>query len=348
MSTGFIYQWVRKKLTTGTNIPLFNLVLFITLLGLAVSMFLAVSFGAKDLSLRLVWTAIVRYDPTLTTHQIIHELRLPRVIGAAVMGAAFAVAGALMQGITRNPLADSGILGINAGATFMVVLCFAFIPNIPYTVLILLSFTGAVLSTLFIFLLGSTSAGGLTPLRLTIAGAVVAALLHSASSGVAIYYDLSQDLAFWYAGGVAGVKWIHLKLLVPIISITIILAMVLGRFVSIMAMGDEVAVNLGVKTKQVRVLGMTAALILAGVSVSAVGSIGFVGLVIPHISRKLVGMDYRFIIPVSAVLGAVLLVLADLGARMVNPPRELAIGVMVALVGVPFFLYLAHRERRTI
>jgi iron complex transport system permease protein len=348
MSTSFVQNLFGKKSSSRASIPLFTLVLFLSLCGLLLSMFLAVSIGAKDLSLGTVWTAIVHNNPALTTHQIIFELRLPRVIAAAVIGAAFAVAGALMQGVTRNPLADPGILGINAGATFMVVLCFAFFPNLPYSALILLSFTGAVLSTIIIFLLGSSSAGGLSPLRLTIAGAVVAALLHSISSGIAIYYDLSQDLAFWYAGGVAGVQWFHLKLLVPIISIALVWALMMGRSVSIIALGDDVAVNLGIKAKRVRVLGMTAALILAGVSVSAVGAIGFVGLVIPHISRKLVGVDYRFIIPVSALLGAVLLVLADLGARMVNPPKELAIGVMVALVGVPFFLYLAHKERRSL
>ncbi|MUG71293.1 iron chelate uptake ABC transporter family permease subunit [Paenibacillus validus] len=338
----------RKNSTSFARAFPLSLILILSGLGLLLSMFVAVSFGAKGMTLAAVWTAIVHYNPELTTHQIIHELRLPRVLGAAVIGAAFAVSGALMQGVTRNPLADAGILGINAGATFVVALSFAFFPNLPYSALILLSFTGAVLSTLFIFVLGSSTAGGLTPLRLTIAGAVVAALLHSLSSGIAIYYDLSQDLAFWYAGGVAGVKWLHLELLAPIILITFVWTLLLGRSISLLSLGEEVAVNLGVKAKRIRILGMTSALILAGVSVSAVGSIGFVGLVIPHISRKLVGVDYRFIIPVSALLGAVLLVLADLGARMVNPPRELAIGVMVALVGVPFFLYLAHKERRNL
>ncbi|WP_240762133.1 FecCD family ABC transporter permease [Paenibacillus thalictri] len=311
-------------------------------------MFLAISFGAKEMTLGTVWTAVVHYNPAVTTHQIIHELRLPRVLGAAVMGAAFAVAGALMQGVTRNPLADSGILGINAGATLMVALSFAFFPNMPYSMLVVMSFMGAAFSALSIFLLSSTSAGGLTPLKLTISGAVVAALLHSLSSGIAIYYELSQDLAFWYAGGVAGVRWSHLKLLIPIIIIAIIGVLALSRSISLISLGDEVAANLGVKTKRVRLLGMIGALVLAGVSVSAVGSIGFVGLVIPHISRKLVGVDYRYIIPVSALLGAVLLVFADLGARMVNPPRELAIGAMVALVGAPFFLYLAYKEKRSL
>jgi iron complex transport system permease protein len=337
-----------NKSSSSVNLASFAFIIIVALIVLLISMFLAISFGAKEMTLSTVWTAVVQYNPTVTAHQIIHELRLPRVIGAAVMGAAFAVAGALMQGVTRNPLADAGILGINSGATFAVALSFAFFPNLPYSALIMLSFSGAVLSTLFIFLLGKSSAGGLTPLRLTIAGAVVAALLHSLSSGIAIYYNLAQDLAFWYAGGVAGVKWYHLKLLVPVILITIIWTFTLGRSVSLVSLGEDVAVNLGVKTRRIRVLGMTAAVILAGVSVSAVGAIGFVGLVIPHIARKLVGVDYRFIIPLSALLGAVLLVLADMGARMVNPPRELALGVMVALVGVPFFLYLARKERRSL
>ncbi|MBF7150351.1 FecCD family ABC transporter permease [Bacillus toyonensis] len=310
------------------------------------SIFLAVAFGAKDIHLQTVWAAVFDYNPKLTQHQIIYELRLPRVIGAAVVGAAFAVAGAVMQGVTRNPLADAGVLGINAGAMFVVTLSFAFFPHMPYSYLMIVSFIGAVLSTVLIFIIGSATSGGLTPMRLTIAGAVMAALLHSLSSGVAIYYDLSQDLAFWYAGGVAGVKWEHLKFLVPIILITIVFATVLGQSISLISMGDDVATNLGVKMNRTRILGMIIVVILAGVSVSAVGSIGFVGLVIPHIARKLVGVNYRLIIPMSALLGATLLVLADLGARTVNPPKELAIGIMVALVGVPFFLYIARKVGR--
>ncbi|MDM5371330.1 iron ABC transporter permease [Bacillus bombysepticus] len=318
----------------------------LTIICLIGSIFLAVAFGAKDIHLQTVWTAVFDYNPKLTQHQIIYELRVPRVIGAAVVGAAFAVAGAVMQGVTRNPLADAGVLGINAGAMFVVALSFAFFPHMPYSYLMIVSFIGAVLSTVLIFVIGSATSGGLTPMRLTIAGAVMAALLHSLSSGVAIYYDLSQDLAFWYAGGVAGVKWEHLKFLVPIILITIIFATMLGRSISLISMGDDVATNLGVKTNRTRILGMIIVVILAGVSVSAVGSIGFVGLVIPHIARKLVGVNYRLIIPMSALLGAMLLVVADLGARTVNPPKELAIGIMVALVGVPFFLYIARKVGR--
>ncbi|MDQ0880444.1 iron complex transport system permease protein [Peribacillus sp. V2I11] len=335
-----------KERKNRSNVFLLMCLFILVIFGLVVSLFLAVTFGAKEVTFNTVWSAVFNYNPALTQQQIIHELRLPRVIGAALVGAAFAVAGALMQGVTHNPLADAGILGINAGSMFVVALSFAFFPNIPYSLLMIFSFIGAVLSTLCIFIIGSSVPGGLTPIRLTISGAVIAALLHSLSSGVAIYYDLSQDLAFWYAGGVAGIKWSHLKVLVPIILIAIIWAISLGRSVSLISLGNDISTNLGVNTNRIRILGMIIAVILAGVSVSAAGSIGFVGLVIPHISRKLVGGYYQLIIPMSALLGSILLILADLGARTLNPPRELAIGIMVALVGVPFFLYIARKVGR--
>ncbi|KAE9133829.1 Iron(3+)-hydroxamate import system permease protein [Phytophthora fragariae] len=313
---------------------------------LLLSMFLAVSYGAKEMTIATVWAAVFHYDSTVTAHQIIHEFRLPRVLGAAFTGMAFAVAGALMQGVTRNPMADSGILGVNAGAAFVVALSFAFLPGMSYSMLMLFSFAGAALTTLFIMVLGSAAKGGLTSLRLTIAGAVVAAMLHSLSTGVALYFDLSQDLAFWYAGGVAGITWSHLKVLVPVILLTLVWSVSMGRSITFLSLGEESAVSLGIHTGKIRLLGMTAAVILAGSSVSAAGSIGFVGLVIPHISRRLIGVDYRLTIPLSALLGAILLLWADFASRMVNPPREFAIGAMVALVGVPFFLYLARKERR--
>ncbi|MEK5040183.1 iron ABC transporter permease [Sporosarcina sp. FSL K6-3457] len=314
--------------------------------GFFFTLFMAISYGAKELTLGTVWSAVFNYDSTLTYHQIVYELRLPRVLGAAVTGMAFAVAGAILQAVTRNPLADSGILGVNAGSAFVVVLSFSFLPGLSYSGLMVMSFIGAALTTFFIVILGSSTQGGLTSLRLTIAGAVVAAILHSLSTGIAIYFDLSQDLAFWYAGGVAGVNWDHLKLLTPIVLITIGWSITMGRSFTFLSLGDESATSLGIHVQRVRLLGLTAAVILAGSSVAVAGSIGFIGLVVPHIARRLVGVGYRVVIPFSALLGAILLMWADFASRMVNPPREFAIGAMVALVGVPFFLYLARKERR--
>lgn len=324
----------------------FALWLVTAAIGLAVSLFFAISYGAKELDLGTVWSAVIQYNPELTPHQIVHGVRLPRVLGAAVVGMAFAVAGAIMQGVTRNPLADTGILGINAGATFVVVLCFAFLPSLSYSALIVFSFAGAALTTFVIVGLSSITPGRLNSLQITLAGAVVGAILHSLSTGIAIYFALSQDLAFWYAGGVAGVTWMHLRLLAPIVAVATLWACSLGKSINFLALGDETAVNFGIKVQRVRLLGMTVVVLLAGVSVAVAGAVGFVGLVVPHIARRLVGVDYRKVIPLSAVLGAILLVWADFAARMVNPPREFALGAMVALVGVPFFLYLARKERR--
>jgi len=338
----------QKKWFCDIRIGRFYIVMAISIMLLGLGMITALTIGAKQFSLPIVWEALWHFNESNIDHQILQFIRFPRVLAAALVGAAFAVAGALMQGVTRNPLADSGILGINAGATFVVAISFVFLPGLSFSTLMLLSFVGAACTTIFIFGLGASSPGGLTPLKLTLAGTVVASLLHSVTSGIAIYFELSQDLAFWYAGGVAGVEWPQLKLVAPIILTVLVLSCFLGRPISLMAMGEEIAVNLGIKTKQIRLIAMVFAVILAGVSVSAVGSIAFVGLVIPHIARKLVGVDYRFVIPLSAVLGAVLLVLADLGARALDPPKELAIGVVVAMIGVPFFLAVARKEKRSL
>ncbi|WP_216700811.1 FecCD family ABC transporter permease [Priestia filamentosa] len=341
MGNSLSNEFIRKRTST-----VIFLSFLLALIILCICVFIGITFGAKNLDFQTVWQATFHYNNQITAQQIIHELRLPRVIGAAVIGAAFAVAGTLIQGVTRNPLGDTGVLGINGGSMLIVALCFAFLPNLSYPTLMVFSFIGAILSTLLIFAISVASRGGFTPMKLTVAGAVIAALLHSLTTGVAIYYDLSQDLAFWYAGGVSGVKWSHLFILVPIILVVIGISTCLGKSLSLIAMGDDMAANLGVKTLRVKAIGIVLAVILAGVSVSVAGSIGFIGLVIPHIARKIVGTNYYAIIPMSALLGAILLVIADFGARTVDPPRELAIGIMVAFVGVPFFLYIARKIGR--
>jgi len=337
-----------NQLLCKTNTKAFYTTLLISTILLLCSLFFALSFGAKSLPLSTVWEAIWQFDESNVEHQVLHSVRFPRVLASALVGAAFAVAGTLMQGVTRNPLADVGVLGINAGATFVVAISFVIFPNIPFTLLMILSFIGATCTTLFIFFLGMNAPGGLTPLKLTLAGTVIASMLHSLTAGIAIYFELSQDLAFWYAGGVAGVEWPQLIAIAPIIVTVLIAAMLLGKSLSIMAMGEEMAINLGLNTKRIRILAIIFALLLAGVSVAAVGSIAFVGLVIPHIARKFVGVDYRFVLPISALLGALLLVIADLVARTIDPPKEFAIGVIVAMIGVPFFLMIARKEKRAL
>ncbi|MBC1457495.1 FecCD family ABC transporter permease [Listeria newyorkensis] len=315
---------------------------------LIVSAFIGIAVGAADIDIATVWDALLHYNKSLTTHQIIWELRIPRVLADMMVGAAFAVAGAVMQGMTRNPLADSGLLGLNAGSAFMIAVCFAFLPGLSYNYLIFFSFLGAALGCLLVFGVSALVKGGLSPTRLVLAGAAVASLLTALSEGIAIYFKLSQDLAFWFAGGVAGVKWSQIAVVWPWLIGALIAAMLLSKAVTILSLGDDIAIGLGQNTTRTKLLSMLVVLILAGLAVSVVGPVGFIGLIVPHLVRYMVGVDYRWIIPCSAIVGALLTLYADIGARMVNPPYETPISVIFALIGVPFFLYVARKERRSL
>lgn len=323
-----------------------SIILFGGLIAVVLGLAVSVSVGAADIELATVWQAIFNFNPDLTQHQIIQELRLPRAVAGAIVGAGFAVAGAIMQGMTRNPLADSGLLGINAGAGFALALVFAFFPGLSFINIMFYSFLGAGIGAGLVFGVGSLARGGLTPVRLVLAGAAVTALLVALSEGVALYYRIGQDLAFWYAGGLAGTKWLQIKIILPWVAGGLIGSMLISRSITLLSLGDDVAVGLGLRTRWIKLVGTIFVLVLAGASVSVVGSVGFVGLIIPHLARYLVGVDYRWIIPCSAILGSLLIIVADIGARMVNPPFETPVGAIIALVGVPFFLYLSRKEGR--
>lgn len=322
-------------LTLGTAILLFIMVFSVTK-------------GAAEIPLDTVLKALVSLEENNTQHLIVRDLRLPRIIASALVGASLAVAGALMQGTTRNPLADSGLMGLNAGAGFALAICFAFFPGASYMKIIMFSFAGAFLGAALVNSIASMRKGGPTPMRLVLAGAAVSSLLSALSQGFALYFDVAQDIMFWTVGGVAGSNWEQIKIMSPFIGAALLGSVIISPSVSLLSLGEEVAKGLGLNTRLVNTLASLIVLMLAGISVSVVGAVGFVGLVIPHLSRFLVGVDYRKIIPASAVLGALLVVIADLLARTLNPPFETPIGALISLVGVPFFLYLARRQRRTL
>lgn len=306
----------------------------------------SVAKGAAEIPMQTVWEALTRFDKDNMHHLIIVDLRIPRVLASALVGAALAVAGAIMQGTTRNPMADSGLMGLNAGAGFALSVCFAFFPGVSYLQTVLFSFLGAALGAALVNGIAALRRGGATPMRLVLAGAAVSSLLAALSQGIAIYFEVARDIMFWTAGGVAGSSWEQLRVIAPWALCGLLGAFLLSRQVSLLSLGEDVAKGLGLNTTAVGLLCSLVVLVLAGVSVSVVGAVGFVGLMVPHLARYLVGVDYRWIIPSSAVLGALLMVLADLGARMLNPPFETPIGALIALAGVPFFLYLSRRQRR--
>ncbi|MCR1898802.1 iron ABC transporter permease [Irregularibacter muris] len=306
----------------------------------------SIHFGAADLSYKEVWKALFAFDGDNSLHVIVRELRLPRAIAAVIVGAALAVSGAIMQGMTRNPLASPSIMGVTSGSSFFIAIGYAFLPGISQTGLISFSFIGAGLGTALVFGITSLSRGGVTPVKLALAGSAITSLMSSLSTAIGIRFDVSKDISYWYAGGVSGVQMLQLKYVLPFVIIGLILALFLSRSISILSLGEEVAKGLGQNTTFVKLLGGITVLLLTGTAVSIAGMVGFVGIVIPHITRFLVGVDYRWIIPCSAVLGGALLILADIVGRMINSPFETPVGAITAIIGVPFFLYLARKEGR--
>ncbi|UFT98356.1 iron ABC transporter permease [Radiobacillus kanasensis] len=323
-----------------------SLIIFGGLGLLVLTMSLSILYGAANIHFSTIWDSIYAFDPSSTSHQIIRGLRIPRALAAALIGAALAMSGSIMQGMTRNPLASPSIMGVTAGATFMMAVALAVFPQSSLIMMMFWGFMGAGLGTGIVFVVGSISKTGLTPVKLALAGTAVTAILSSLSTAITIHFDVAKDISFWYAGGVSSVQWVHVQLLAPVALIGFIIAIFLAGSITVLNLGDDVARGLGQQTLVVKLIGTLVVLLLTGAAVSVSGTIGFIGLVIPHITRFLVGVNYRWIIPCSAILGAILLVVADTISRMINPPFETPVGTVTAIIGVPFFLYLARREGR--
>lgn len=301
---------------------------------------LSVLYGAKDISALTVWQAITQFDANNVDHNIIATSRLPRVIAALLVGAFLAVAGSVMQGITRNYLASPSIMGVNDGSAFVITLAMVFFPGLPNYQLILLSMVGSAIGAGLVFGFGSLIKGGLSPVRLAIIGTVIGTFLSSIASAVAMYFQVSQSVSVWYNAKIHTVNPDMLLLSIPFGLVGLLLALSIAKSVTISSLGEDIAVNLGQRTKWVKAISILSVVCLTGTAVALVGKIAFVGLVIPHITRFIVGVDYRFVIPCSAVIGAVFLAFCDVISRFINFPFETPVGVVTAIIGVPFFLYL--------
>ncbi|MEC0089581.1 FecCD family ABC transporter permease [Paenibacillus macquariensis] len=324
------------------------------LLGLACSLFIlgvavicSVIYGVTDIPLSSIWESFVHYDYSSQEHLIIQTVRVPRALIAVAAGASLAVAGALMQVITRNPIASPSLFGINSGAAFMVVIASGWLGISGMQSLTLFALLGAAISGSIVFYLGSIGRDGMTPIKITLAGASIAAFFHSMTQGYMLTNGKMFDqVLVWLVGSVAGRDMNMLINVLPYLFIGFIIAISLSRHLNVLLMGDDVAQTLGQRTALIKSLASVAVILLAGGSVAVAGPIAFVGIIIPHIVRYLVGNDYRWVIPYSAVLGGILLVTADIGARYIAMPKEIPVGVMTAILGVPFFVYIARKGKR--
>ncbi|MCF4965900.1 FecCD family ABC transporter permease [Nostoc sp. CMAA1605] len=322
--------------------PLAGLILGIMIL--LICLVYSVTLGAAEIPLNKIIESFIIFDGSYE-HLVIQTVRLPRSLAALLVGSSLAVAGALMQGLTRNPLADPGILGIESGAALAVVTTVFMFGSSSLNVLTMVAFVGAGVTAMLVYLLGSLGKGGATPLNLTVAGAALTALISALTTAILIVSQRTlEEIRFWLAGSLAGRDFDILLSALPFVVIGLVVALFLGRQITTMSLGEDVAKGLGQDTIWVKITTGVSVVLLAGSSVALAGPIGFIGLVVPHMVRFFIKADYRWILPYSAVVGASLLLIADVAARVLLKPQELPVGVMTALVGAPFFVYLAKSK----
>jgi len=318
--------------------------IIISILVFAIPFVLSVSLGQTSISLETVIESFLDYDQSSTEQIIIRTTRITRAIIATVVGASLALAGALMQALTRNPLASPSIFGINAGALFFIVFAATFFSVSSLGYYMWIAFLGAAIAGVLVYFLGSLGRDGLSPLKIVLAGAAITALFVSFTQGLLVMNQQSlEGILFWLAGSVAGRT---MEMLIPILPFMLgagALAFLLGNHINILLSGEDIAKGLGQRTIFIKLLLGIIIVFLAGGSVAVAGSIGFIGLIVPHIVRAFVGNDYRWVIPYCALIGASLLLISDVVARFIISPQEMPIGVMTALLGTPFFIYLARR-----
>ncbi|WP_066370125.1 FecCD family ABC transporter permease [Herbidospora mongoliensis] len=309
--------------------------------------FLSVTQGARDIGLAEVLRALgglgVNEEITGT---VTLELRVPRTLLGILAGAALGAAGAILQGVTRNPLADAGIMGINAGAAVFVVFAITVLGIQGVGVYVWFAFAGAIIATLLVYTIASLGREGATPVKLALAGAAVTAGLTSVTTGVLMTnIDALNELRFWQVGALAGRYMPILTGVAPFLIAGLVVALGLGRALNGLALGEDVARGLGQRVGLTRTVAFGVVAVLAGAATAACGPIVFIGLVVPHLARALCGPDYRWTLPYSMLLAPIVLLLADVLGRIAGAPGELQVGVVLGVLGAPIFVLIVRYGR---
>ncbi len=312
-------------------------VFIVALVVLLVGVLLSMKLGAIPLSWHELYHALSGADSS-KIGQIIMTIRLPRIVVGFLAGMNLALAGVILQGILRNPLADPGIIGITSGGALAAMIIMILLPS--YVMLVPIgAFVGALAASLLVY--GISWQGGLNPLRLILAGVAVAAFFGGFNTVLSVFYpDRVQGTVSWMAGGFVGRSWDDVMMIWPYTAIGIVGSMVSIRWLTLLSLGDDTARTLGLHVERCRLALLVLAALLAASAVSVSGMLGFVGLIVPHVARLIVGVDYRYLIPTSMAFGGILIVYADTLARMVIVPGEIPVGVLMSFLGAPFFLYL--------
>ncbi|PCD07615.1 iron ABC transporter [Peribacillus simplex] len=317
--------------------------LFITILLLLFLLCSSIVYGYTDTTWKMAINAFTHFNGT-NEHIVIQSVRLPRALIASAIGASLAISGVLMQTLTKNPLASPDIFGVNAGAGLAVVTGVTVFGISNLQVFTWLSFLGAAIAAISIFMIGSMGRGGLTPMKLTLAGAAMTAMVASLTQGLLVSNEaLLEQVLFWLAGSVSGRSLDNLVAVLPYLAVGWGLALLMSGKMNVLSMGEDVAKGLGLNIVFLKLVLGLAIILLAGGSVAVAGPIGFIGIVVPHLTRSIVGIDHRWLIPFSGLFGAVLLIAADVISRYILMPREVPVGVMTAIIGTPFFIYIARK-----
>lgn len=304
---------------------------------------LSVLIGTRDVALADITAAL--YGHTDTIAQAAVSMRFPRTLLAFLAGASLGLAGAIMQGITRNPLADPGILGVNMGASLAVVIGVAWFNIASAQTYIWVAIFGAGTAAVFVYIVGSLGRGGATPLKLALAGAATSVAFSSLVIAVVLpRNDIAGGIRAWQIGGVGGASFERLWHVLPFLAVGLVISLLSARKLNSLALGDELAAGLGERVAIARAVAATGAILLCGATTAICGPIGFVGLVVPHVCRLLVGVDHRWLLPFSALSGACLLLAADIVGRLAVRPAELDVGIVTALIGAPFFIWIVRRQ----
>ncbi|MDX2376979.1 iron ABC transporter permease [Microbacterium sp. LRZ72] len=304
----------------------------------------SLAFGARDVSITEIFAALRGDTSGIGEAAVI--LRIPRTVLAMLIGAALALSGAAMQAITRNPLADPGILGVSAGAALAVVIGIAFFGLVSPYATIGVATLGAAAASAFVYAVGSLGRGGATPLKLALAGAASSAAFMSLVSAILLpRVDILTSFRFWQIGGVGGADWERIAVVAPFLGLGALICIASARGMNSLALGDDMAAGLGVRVARTRLFAAVGAVILAGAATAIAGPIGFVGLVVPHICRLLIGTDHRWLLPFSAIVGAGLLTAADILGRVVTRPEEIEVGIVTAFIGAPVFIWIVRRQK---
>lgn len=306
---------------------------------------LSLRYGSLELKTSDAWNAIFHYDKTSYEQTVVRSLRVPRTVIALGVGCALAVAGTIMQAVTRNPLADPSILGVSAGASFGVVTAVFFLGlTAPYQ-FVWFAFGGALIASFLVFAIGSAGSGGATPVKLALAGVVISSLLAAWTSALLLLDENTMDIVrFWSAGSVAGRPLSVFWWVAPFLLGGAFLGIFLGHQLNVMSMGEETARSLGMNTGRTRIVASFLVVLITGAAVAVAGPIGFIGLTVPHIVRSVIGPDYRWVLPYSLVVGAAFLTASDILGRVVARPGEIQVGIVTAILGAPFLILLARQR----